>query len=114
MDPRIPPILQPLVQDYVHMANEEMPGRITAAYLVGSIAAGQPEFVLGQLDDSPRQDRGTAFELGHLVDRLGHEAIALREDPKPSYFRPRVKRAIEAFGFLNYIIRSCNDYVDAN
>lgn len=42
---RIPAALHPLIQDYVGQINAELPGLVTAFYLVGSIALG--DFVRG-------------------------------------------------------------------
>lgn len=40
MDQRIPPVLHPLLQAYLQQMEQEMPGRIAAFYLEGSIALG--------------------------------------------------------------------------
>jgi len=40
MDQRIPVVIQPLLQEYIYRLGVEMPGRISACYLVGSIALG--------------------------------------------------------------------------
>lgn len=45
-------------------------------------------------------------ERWHAIIR---EAIALREDPKGSFYRSRVRRSNEAVGFIKYIIRSCTE-----
>ena len=55
------------------------------------------------------------YALGCVPDRwhpIIREAIALREEPKRSYYGSRIRRAREAYGFLQYMIRSCNDYLD--
>lgn len=46
----------------------------------------------------------------HLIIR---EALALRGDPKQSYYYSRMKRAVDAFRFPKYVIKSCNEYLDA-
>jgi len=38
MDPRIPPILHPLLADTTCLIEQEIPGRITGFYLEGSLA----------------------------------------------------------------------------
>lgn len=58
MDERIPTILHPLLQDYRSLIGTEVPGRITAWYLVGSIALGAFNPRLSDIDfvailDSP-------------------------------------------------------------
>ncbi len=44
--------------------------------------------------------------------RIIREAVALREDPKRSYYRSRINRAVHALRFHEYIIRYCNDYFE--
>lgn len=41
MDPRIPPVLHPLLEDYTSLIEKDLPGRVSGAYLVGSIALGE-------------------------------------------------------------------------
>jgi hypothetical protein len=45
--------------------------------------------------------------------RIIQEAIALRENPRRSLYRSRIKRAENAHRFLKYTIRTCNDYLDS-
>jgi len=45
--------------------------------------------------------------------RIVGEAIVLRESKQRTYYLSRITRAVEAYNFLKYIIRTCNDYVEA-
>ncbi len=56
------------------------------------------------------------YALGRLPERwhpLIRQAIALRENPERSYYHSRIKRAFDAFYFIQYVIQSCNEYLPA-
>jgi hypothetical protein len=50
MDQRIPTLLCPLLQEYTHLVEREMPGRISAFYLEGSIALDEFNSRLSDID----------------------------------------------------------------
>jgi hypothetical protein len=41
------------------------------------------------------------------------EAMALRENPKRRIYQSRIRRAIDAFQLIKYVIRSCNEFLGA-
>jgi hypothetical protein len=56
------------------------------------------------------------YGLEHLPDRwhrIIQEAISLREPEPKSLYRSRLKRAIETYRFLKFIIQTCNEFLDA-
>jgi hypothetical protein len=50
MDPRIPTILHPLFQEYTHLLEQRLPGRLSALYLEGSLALDGFNPRLGDID----------------------------------------------------------------
>lgn len=56
------------------------------------------------------------YALAHLPERWGQiirEAMVLRENPRQSQYHSKIGRAVETYTFLRYIIRICNEDVEA-
>jgi hypothetical protein len=56
------------------------------------------------------------YALARLPERwcpIIREAMALRENPQRSQYRSRIGRAVETYTFLRYVIRICNEDMEA-
>ena len=123
IDHPLPEIVCPVLDEYLAQMDVHLPGLLDGLLVLLS-DWGIQWTVLGVLRQfyTFRESAITTklkageYALAHLpLDwrRLIQEALRIRRGGKPSFYRCRLSRALEARKFLLYIIQTCNSEFEA-